>query len=132
VLHNSSKKKLCRKFCLIEIIKLYIKIFLNFLAAYPHRAGNIIKQGSIIQKKCGVKYTKIVPLDIEQCPYVILISRGVHSHPPPPPNRVPITIRSRLQDLIRQANDDTSDVTPTRIVTGNYVLFVKILMIFIN
>ena len=56
---------------------------------------------------------------MEKCPYVILISRGVHSHPPPPPDRVPITIRSRLQDLIRQANGDTANVTPTQILTGN-------------
>ena len=55
------------------------------MAAYPHRAGNIIKQGSIIQKNCGVKYTKIVPLDIGKCPYVILVSKDIHSHPPPPP-----------------------------------------------
>jgi hypothetical protein len=90
------------------------------LVAYPHRAGNIIKQGSIIQKKCEVKYSKIVPIDINQCPYVILVSKGIHAHPPPPPSRVPTTIRSRLEDLIRHANTDTiDDVTPTRIISGD-------------
>jgi hypothetical protein len=92
------------------------------IIAHPHRAGNTVKQGPIIRRTCGVKYSKIVPLDIEKCPYVILISRGIHSHPPPPPSRVPITVRVRLQELIRQANDDTTDVTPTRIITGNSIL----------
>jgi len=50
---------------------------------------------------------------------MILISKGIHSHPPPPPNRVPITIRDRLQELIHQADDNTIDATPTRIITGN-------------
>jgi len=89
-----------------------------FLIAYPHYAGNIIKQGSIVQKKCGVRYSKIVPIDIENCPYMILVSVGVHTHPPPPPNHVPITIRSRLQELIHQADTDATDITPTRIITG--------------
>ncbi|CAB4418704.1 unnamed protein product [Rhizophagus irregularis] len=99
ILPNSSKKTLC---------------------SHPHRTGTTIKQGSIIQKTCGVKYSKIIPLDIKSCPYVILISKGIHSHPPPPPSRVPLTICSRLQELIHQANDNNSDITPTHIITGNY------------
>ncbi|RHZ86523.1 hypothetical protein Glove_50g13 [Diversispora epigaea] len=90
VLHNSSKKTYC---------------------PHPHCERNIVKQGSIIQKTCNVKYSKLIPLDIKKCPYIILVSRGIHSHPPPPPNRVPITIRDRLQELIHQANDNTGDVT---------------------
>ena len=67
-----------------------------FLIAHPHRIGNIIKQESIIHKSCGVKYSKFIPLDLEKYPYVILISKGIHSHPPPPPSCVPSTIRIRL------------------------------------
>ncbi|RGB34888.1 hypothetical protein C1646_759990 [Rhizophagus diaphanus] len=81
---------------------------------------NIIKQGSIIRKECGVKYYKIVPADIESCPYIIIVSKGIHTHPPPPPNHVPSAIRSRLQELIYQANTDTMDIAP-RIVTGNLI-----------
>jgi hypothetical protein len=51
---------------------------------------------------------------------VILVSKGIHSHPPPPPSCVPLTIRSRLQELIHQANDNNVDATPTNIITGNY------------
>ncbi|RIA79445.1 hypothetical protein C1645_840670 [Glomus cerebriforme] len=40
----------------------------------------------MIQRKCEVKYSKIVPIDTENCPYIILVSKGIHSHPPPPPN----------------------------------------------
>ncbi|RHZ81222.1 hypothetical protein Glove_122g77 [Diversispora epigaea] len=100
VLHNSLKKIYC---------------------PYPHCERNIVKQGSIIQKTCNVKYLKLIPLDIKKCPYMILVSRRIHSHPPPPPNRVPITIRDRLQELIHQANNNTGDVTPTRIISGNLI-----------
>src|SRR5690349_19425032 len=89
------------------------------LTAYPHQAGNIVKQGSIIQKTCGVKYSKIIPLDIKKCLYVIFISKSIYSHPPPPSSRVSITVRTRLQELIHQANADTTDVIPTHIITGN-------------
>ncbi|POG57709.1 hypothetical protein GLOIN_2v1791412 [Rhizophagus irregularis DAOM 181602=DAOM 197198] len=58
---------------------------------------------------------------IEKCSYIILISKGIHFHLPPPPNRVPVTIQDHLQELIHQANDDTVDVTPTRIITGNLI-----------
>jgi hypothetical protein len=81
---------------------LFENIYLHslFIAAYPHRAGNVIKQGTIIQKKCKVEFSKIVPLDIEKCPYVILISKGIHSYPPPPPCHVPTNICTQLQELI--------------------------------
>ncbi|PKY41300.1 hypothetical protein RhiirA4_454844 [Rhizophagus irregularis] len=45
----------------------------------------------------------------------------IHSHPPPPPSRVPVTIRNCLQELIRQANDDTVNVTLMHIITGNLI-----------
>ena len=95
---------------------------LFFLIAHPHRTGNVIKQGSIIQKSCGVKYSKLIPIDLEKCPYIILVSRGIHSHPPPPPSCVPISISTRLKDLINQANTDTGDVNPTRILSGNHIV----------
>ncbi|CAG8486583.1 23048_t:CDS:2 [Gigaspora rosea] len=46
---------------------------------------------------------------------------GIHLHPPPPPNRVPDTIRNCLQELIYQANDNTSNVTSTHIITENLI-----------
>ncbi|CAG8692240.1 13550_t:CDS:2, partial [Funneliformis mosseae] len=64
VLSNNSKKKL----------------------SHPHCERNTIKRGSIIQKSCNVKFSKLIPINLEKCPFVILISQGVHSHPPPLPN----------------------------------------------
>ncbi len=54
---------------------------------------------------------------------MILVSKGIHSHSPPPSNHVPITIRSWLQELIYQADIDTMDVTLTWIITGNYLIY---------
>ena len=41
---------------------------------------------------------------------MIFVSVGVHTYLPPPPNHVPITIRSRLQELIHQADTDATDI----------------------
>ena len=71
-----------------------------------------------MKKLCEVRFSKLIPVDIKSCPFVILISKGIHTHPPPPSNQVPVTIRTRLQELIYQANNDNADVTPTRIITG--------------
>lgn len=68
-----------------------------------------------MKKLCEVRFSKLIPVDIKSCLYVILISKGIH---PPPPNQVPVTIRTRLQELIHQANNDNADITPTHIITG--------------
>ena len=88
------------------------------MAAHPHRSGNTIIQGKLIKKSCGIRFSKLISVDIKSCPYVILISKGIHTHPPPPPNQVPVAIRTRLQELIHQANNDNTDTTPTHIITG--------------
>ncbi|POG59122.1 hypothetical protein GLOIN_2v1789505 [Rhizophagus irregularis DAOM 181602=DAOM 197198] len=88
---------------------------------HPHRSENTITQGKLMKKLCEVRFSKLIPVDIKSCPFVILISKGIHTHPPPPPNQVPVTIRTRLQELIHQANNDNTDVTPTHIITGNLI-----------
>ncbi|RIA87511.1 hypothetical protein C1645_827675 [Glomus cerebriforme] len=54
---------------------------------------------------------------------LLALKKMIHFHPPPP-NRVPITIRACLQELTRQANTDNVDVTPTRIITA--ILWTKL------
>ncbi|CAB4428210.1 unnamed protein product [Rhizophagus irregularis] len=88
---------------------------------HSHRSENTITQGKLMKKLCEVRFSKLIPIDIKSCPFVILISKGIHTHPPPPPNQVPVTIRTRLQELIHQANNDNADVTPTHIITGNLI-----------
>ncbi|CAB4389887.1 unnamed protein product [Rhizophagus irregularis] len=86
-----------------------------------HRSENTITQGKLMKKLSEVRFSKLIPVDIKSCPFVILISKGIHTHPPPPPNQVPVTIHTRLQELIHQANNDNADVTPTHIITGNLI-----------
>ncbi|GBC31112.2 hypothetical protein GLOIN_2v1866968 [Rhizophagus irregularis DAOM 181602=DAOM 197198] len=92
-----------------------------FSNTHPHRSENTITQGKLMKKLCEVRFSKLIPVDIKSCPFVILTSKGIHTHPPPPPNQVPVTIRTRLQELIHQANNDNTDVTPTHIITGNLI-----------
>ncbi|RIA94203.1 hypothetical protein C1645_734961 [Glomus cerebriforme] len=62
-------------------------------AAHPHHADNILDKELLYKNHVEDPF-----------------------HPPSPPNRVPITIRARLQELTHQANTDNIDVTPTRII----------------
>jgi hypothetical protein len=62
-------------------------------------------QGKMEKIKCGVKFVRIIPLEIQSCPYLIWVSIGKHTHPPPAINKTPKEIRAGLLDVIRRIND---------------------------
>ncbi len=91
------------------------------LVAYLYHSENTIKhikQGLFVKKLYKVKFTKLILINIEKCLYVIFISKGIHTHSSPSPNQVSITIRTHLQELIHQANNDNVNITSTHIVIG--------------
>lgn len=55
--------------------------------------------------RCEVKFNRILPLDIQRCPYLIWVSTGKHTHPPPAINKTPKEIQAGLLDVIRRIND---------------------------
>ena len=62
-------------------------------------------QGKIEKAKCGVKFVRLLPLDVQHCPYLIWVSFGEHTHPPPAINKTPKEIQDGLLDVIRRIND---------------------------
>lgn len=56
--------------------------------------------GNIMSVNCSVVFMKIVPYDLVKTPYVLWISYGKHTHPPPRPTRVAHSVRNLLVDLI--------------------------------
>ena len=90
-----------------------------FKLGFLHRhSDETIQEGNIIKHLCDVKYYKIVPYDIKKCPYVILISKGIHKHPPPPPNKVPVEIINKLKVIIKEASEELIDITPRKLVSS--------------
>ena len=84
------------------------------------------QQGKIIQLECEVQFhffTPIIQTDDEtgektQCTkYMAVISYGQHTHPPPPPIRIPHHIKEELVQAVRQFGS-LSDITARRLIAS--------------
>lgn len=60
---------------------------------------------------CGVLLDYIIPLDLEATPYILLCSRGEHTHPPPPTNTVPLKFIDAIAKLIDSVGRETNGLT---------------------
>ncbi|KAJ7100549.1 hypothetical protein C8R43DRAFT_1141295 [Mycena crocata] len=86
---------------------------------HDHREedGRLI-QPLLIPLDCEVKFTTFQPTEEFRriCPYILVISRGVHPHPIPLPQKTPPVIRRTIFDLLKRMNDDLPDLTPRRFI----------------
>lgn len=62
-------------------------------------------RGDIIHIPCEVVFHALVPADLEQCPYIVFTSHGVHRHPPPLPTKTPRPIPKGSYDVGVQKKD---------------------------
>jgi hypothetical protein len=76
---------------------------------HQHSNG-AIDQGKLVEQNCSTKFYKIIPLDLKKTPYVILISKGIHTHHPPPPNNVPLEIMQKLKKMLEEASEKIIDI----------------------
>ncbi|PKY31772.1 hypothetical protein RhiirB3_393557, partial [Rhizophagus irregularis] len=108
---RSSKQKLCEK-------------------THINSDGHIVR-GNIKERTCRVQFTLLTPYDLNQCPCIVIICKGIHNHPPPPPERIPDGIKDDLQDIIKNAIEDDNSVTAGSITSDIYpnelVIFVCML-----
>ena len=77
-----------------------------------------MEEGKIIKKSCNVIFYKLIPYDLEKTPYVILVSKGIHEHPPPPPGRIPQEITYKLKAMIEEAHNDFINISPRKLISG--------------
>jgi hypothetical protein len=80
--------------------------------------GHIVR-GKIKEKPCEVRFTLLTPYNLQQCPCIVIICRGMHNHPPPPPERIPNAIKDDLQNIIKNAIEEDNSVTAGSITSGN-------------
>lgn len=68
------------------------------------------------QLDCGVIFKIYEPLPEyrEQCPWALVVSSGIHTHPIPIPSKTPPLIRSEILTLLRSIETDLPDLTPRR------------------
>ena len=57
--------------------------------------------------ECNVEFQLFVPEDLSDCPFIIWVSTGVHTHPPPPPTATPEVLIKGLIDTIQKIPDPT-------------------------
>ncbi|RIB08981.1 hypothetical protein C2G38_2210110 [Gigaspora rosea] len=79
--------------------------------SFLHKTNTQIGKGKIINKgNCPVKFYHILPDNLTECLFIVMISTGVHNHLPPPPN-----IMENLQKIIN--NEYDLDLTACKLLT---------------
>lgn len=68
---------------------------------------------------CNVIFHKFEPLDLESNPYIVMVVKNTHSHPPSPPHRIPRHLQDDLKKLIQDSDNLLSDATSRKLISGN-------------
>ncbi|KAE9392665.1 hypothetical protein BT96DRAFT_1023443 [Gymnopus androsaceus JB14] len=75
-----------------------------------------LKQPLLISLECHCVFREYVPWEEYRpfCPYILITSKGVHSHPIPLPEKTPRLVKVELEKLFRQLEVDLADMTPRK------------------
>lgn len=70
----------------------------------------------MIRLECQCKFRVYEPLEEhrDDFPFVLVVSKGVHSHPIPLPSKTPPNIRAEILGLLPRFQEDLPDLTPRR------------------
>ena len=71
---------------------------------------------------CSVQFILFSPLDLNITPYLIWVSIGEHTHPPPPSTRTPIMYAEDITNIIRRIHSP-------ELTTGIYFEFISNLLL---
>src|SRR6267378_3549402 len=85
--------------------------------SWPSAGGNAQRYRKIEKISCNVRFLYVIPKDTQKYPYVLWISYGIHSHPPPPYNRTPTQVQDEIMELIRRSDSMTLTVGTTLFIT---------------
>ncbi|KAJ7236183.1 hypothetical protein C8J57DRAFT_1088347 [Mycena rebaudengoi] len=87
------------------------------ICPFDHRDedGDLL-QLQMIHLKCKVVFKIYEPLEEYrmQCPYVLVVVKGVHKHPIPLPVKTPPAVKTEIGELLSQFQEDLPDLTPRR------------------
>jgi hypothetical protein len=94
------QKKTRKKYCGKNIFRINLE-YINNLLGRDHPQG----QGQIQQRPCKVVFNIFRPINLQETPYIIWVSSGLHSHPPPPPSRTPDQYLKEILQVIQRIQD---------------------------
>lgn len=75
-----------------------------------------LNQAKMVQLPCKSTFRRFEPIEEkrDKCPFVLVIARGVHTHPIPLPTKTPRVIRDEVQQLLCTLDEDLPDLTSRR------------------
>jgi hypothetical protein len=79
--------------------------------AVDHRVNGRLTQVELSHIECEVKFRIWYPDDFQQCPFVLVTSKGTHRHPIPLPEKTPQRVRQQLLELLGTLRQDLPDMT---------------------
>jgi hypothetical protein len=91
---------------------------------FYHSTSNLShpRQGKMQKMTCNVKFHFFLPIydsaGEPSTPHIAIVCIGEHTHPPPPPRKVPEATKMKLFDLIRSAFPNTSEVTARKLIAS--------------
>ncbi|KAG6216677.1 hypothetical protein E4U26_008084, partial [Claviceps purpurea] len=64
--------------------------------------------GNMIHAACGVKFWFLIPVPSVRsvCPYIIILSKGMHTHPPPPQTQIQASLLGALKRSIEASSKE--------------------------
>lgn len=69
-------------------------------------------------KPCDVRYKVFVPVDLQACPKVLIVSTNPHSHSAPAPSKTPQIYLDIFCSLLRDLKWRLADATARRVMRG--------------
>ncbi|KAJ7019408.1 hypothetical protein C8F04DRAFT_335710 [Mycena alexandri] len=91
---------------------------------FPHRdEKNQLVQPLMRSLPCSSKFRVYEPKQEfrVECPFVLIVTHGVHPHPVPLPTKTPPKIRAEIFDLLEKLAEDLPDITPRRFIRNPVV-----------
>ena len=93
--HTIAKRDFCRMFSCIPWC--YSNGLLIVLAC-DHPQGS----GKVVTRKCQVRFDFFIPLYWARFPFIIMVTRGSHTHHPPLPEKLPKDIAQQVISAIEE------------------------------
>lgn len=77
-----------------------------------------MNQQLMICLECQCRYHIYEPLEDyrHRCPYILIVSKGPHTHPVPLPTKTPVSVRNQLFNLLESLAEDLPNITPRRFI----------------
>ena len=100
----------------------YLCINWDQIAVFPldywqrDSSGNLLRGILHTLEKCPTRFLIYEPHNLSTCPHILIISRGSHNHPNPPPTKTPLFYENLFRTWLQELGWQLADATPRKIV----------------